>query len=452
MFEEFEEEIKRHEELFSGSSWDLGKTYWYIQKANTEMAKRCIIKRKEGEPFGPTKFTDFAKEVENDIIHWWIFKKETDIEGLLKKTENTLNSVEKLKEDSFRLKEKYNTESYSNLIRLIKEFTEHHEKEIRELLDYVVWLHKKDILAPCMLFTYGVWGSTRLSDRTVRINSNAVEENQKEIERCTEYVLGLRTRFRYTIDDVWWDIAEDIYNSTDPESQGSIHVPPDRLVVQTSYKSLDELAICFEHIRNSFREIIDEINRYNAPTELLHRESFWKSFIPKAMSSHRIENQSWDFKETFEMWHTKNKEKGEDEIKFCEQTAAFANANGGVFIVGITDKSPRKIVGIEDLENKVKFTKECINKYLNYDTDFVNFQQILINCEDGKCRSCLIIAVAQTKNVIHVKDQLNRFSYPIRLATGLSRSTYENLKTLKIGVLNDNYNYISNLYRFLHSR
>ncbi len=42
------------------------------------------------------------------------------------------------------------------------------------------------------------------------------------------------------------------------------------------------------------------------------------------MRGDRIENQSWDFKETFEMWHTKNKEKGEAEIKFCEQTAAFA--------------------------------------------------------------------------------------------------------------------------------
>lgn len=363
-----------------------------------------------------------------------------------------MNYAQKLKEDSFRLKEKYNTESYSNLIGLIKEFTENHEKEIHELFDYVVWLHKKDILAPCILFTYAVWGSTRLADRTVKINSNAVEENQKEVERCLEYVLGLRTGGRYTIYDVWSDIAEEISNSIDPESQDSIYVPKNRLIAQTSHKSLDELAICFEHIRNSFREIITEINRYNAPIELLQRESFWNSFIPKAMSNERIEGQTWDFKETFEMWHTKNKEKEEAEIKFCEQTAAFANANGGIFIVGITDKFPREIVGIKDLENKVKFTKECINKYMNCDTDFVNCQQILINCEDGTRRSCLIIAVAQTKNVIHVKDKSGRFSYPIRLGTGLNNSTYGNLKTLKINVLNDNYLYISNLYRFLHDK
>lgn len=440
-----------HEELFSGSSWNLGKTYWYIQKADTEMRNRC--KSKKDESFEPTECVDFAKEVyENSIIHWWIFTKETDVEGLLKKTENTLSYVEKLKGDSFRLKKKYNTESYSNLICLIKEFMEHHEKEINELFDYVFWLHKKDILAPCMLFTYEVWGSTRLSDRTVIINSNAVEANQNEVELCTEYALGLRTGSRYTIYDVRWDIADDICNSIDSESQVSIPIPKDRLIVQTSHKTLDELAICFEHIRNSFREIIDEINRYNAPTELLHRESFWKSFILKAMSSDRIENQSWDFKETFEMWNTKNKAKADAEIKFCEQTAAFANANGGVFIVGITDKFPRKIAGIQDLENKVKFTKECIHKYMNYDTDFVNFQQVLINCEGGGCRSCLIIAVAQRKNVVHVKDQFDKFSYPIRLATGLGRSTYDKIKTSKIKILNDNYDYISNLYRFLHNK
>ena len=72
------------------------------------------------------------------------------------------------------------------------------------------------------------------------------------------------------------------------------------------------------------------------------------------MNVDRIENQLWDFKETFEMWHIKNKEKEESKIKFCEQIAAFANVNGGVLIVGITNKPPRRVIGIQDLENKLK--------------------------------------------------------------------------------------------------
>lgn len=82
----FKDQIKYHDELFSGSSWGLGTMYWYIQKANTEMENRCEIKRKDSEPLSPTEYTDFGNEVyEKDIIHWWIFNKETEIEELKKK-------------------------------------------------------------------------------------------------------------------------------------------------------------------------------------------------------------------------------------------------------------------------------------------------------------------------------------------------------------------------------
>jgi len=69
------------------------------------------------------------------------------------------------------------------------------------------------------------------------------------------------------------------------------------------------------------------------------------------MSQNRIETQLWDFKETLEMWHAKHKEKEEAEVKFGEQIAAFANTNGGVLIIGITDKPPRKVIGVQDLES-----------------------------------------------------------------------------------------------------
>ena len=47
--EEYNEEISHHKELFSGSSLELGKIHWYIQKADTEMTRRCFVRR-EGEP------------------------------------------------------------------------------------------------------------------------------------------------------------------------------------------------------------------------------------------------------------------------------------------------------------------------------------------------------------------------------------------------------------------
>jgi len=94
-----------------------------------------------------------------------------------------------------------------DLIRKIKEFTESHREEIRALYDYVVWLHEKDLLAPCILFTYRIWGSTRLSDRMVEITANTIDEDQKMVKICTEVALGLRMRGKYTIENVYLDIT-----------------------------------------------------------------------------------------------------------------------------------------------------------------------------------------------------------------------------------------------------
>ena len=435
-----------HEKLFSGSSLEIGEIHWYIQKADTEMDSRCRVKGG-----GVLERTDFGKEVGFDEIHWWVFKKETEIEELLKRTESTLTSVQRLKEDSFELKEKHYPESYPDLIAKIKEFTDYHREEIHALHDYVVWLHKKDVLAPITLFTHRVWGSTRRSDRRVEITANVIDEDQEMVKIATEFALGLRRRFGYTVEEVYRDILSDFADSVDPEYQTSISVPVQRLLVRTSHKVLDEFATYFEFLRQSLRNIILDIKRYNAQTELLYRESFWKSFIIKAMGI-RIENQLWDFKETLEMWHTKYKEREDAEVKFCEQVAAFANASGGVLIVGITDKFPRKILGIQDLENRLRFTKEVLKRHINYSTDFVHFQQILMKDEAGNDRNCLIIAIAQTKDVISVKDKSGRFSYPVRLETGLDRRDYDELRHSKMHVLHDNYNFMLDLDTFLHDR
>ena len=345
-----------HEELFLGSSLMIGKIHWYILKADTEIENKCVIKGKA--PLEQDKLTNFGKDAYLDQIHWWVFKKEREIEELLKRTKSTLDNVQKLKEDSSLLKGKYCPKSYLCLVRKIKEFTESHNKEICVLHDYVLWLHKKDVLAPSILFTYRVWGSTRLSDRRVKITANAIDEDQEMVKICTEFALGLRTRLGYTLNNVYLDIQRNIADSIDPEYRSSISVPEQRLLIQTSHKILDELADYFEFLRQSLRNVILEIKKYKAQTELLYRESFWRPFIIKAMSQNRIETQLWDFKETLEMWHVKHKEKEEAELKFAEQIAAFANTNGGVLIIGITDKPPRKIIGVQDLENKIYFTKK----------------------------------------------------------------------------------------------
>ena len=296
-----------------------------------------------------------------------------------------------------------------------------------------------------MLFTYRVWGSTRLSDRTVRTYENSIDDDMDRVNRCTEVALGLWSRSNCTLIYVYDNICSDIADSIDPEYGCSCSPSDQDVLIQTSYKIRDELAEYFEFIRQSLRNILLDIDKYNAQNKLLYQESFWQSFIKNVVI--KTENQFWDFKETFEMWHIKSKDKEDAEVKFCEKIAAFANKNGGVLIVGITDKIPRKTKGIEDLENKLKFTNSTIKKYVTYSNDFVHFQETTLKDDVGTDKICLIIAIAQTKDVITVKDKSGKYSCPVRSETGLDRVNYEMIKQSKNSVLRDNYDFILNLPR-----
>ena len=440
-----------HEDLFSGSSLKLGKIHWYIQKADTEMEKKIYVQpnRSRSFDFNPITLTGFGKDVGFDYIYWWVFRKEANNKELLKRTETALDAAQTLKTNSASFKHKFTPTSYSDLIEKIKDFTEKHLKEINSVYDYVKWLNTKDILAPSILFTYRIWGSTNLGDREVTILSNNIEEDIGRIKDCTETALGLRIRSTYVIQDEYFDISREIAESTDPEYSYSISVPIQELTRRTASRVLDEFAEYFELIRKSLRNIILDIHKYNMQDELLYRGSFWINFVTKVMNL-SIENYLWDFKKTFQMWHTRGQEKEKAEFKFCENVASMANSNGGVLIVGVSNNIPRKIAGVDDLENKIQSIKLIINRHLNCNSDFIHLQPINIKDDVGANKICLIIAISQTKDVVSVKDNSGKISYPKRLETGSERMDYEAIKYSKINVLHDNHNYILTLNKMIH--
>ena len=458
--ETFEEHIKQHGELFAGSSLMVGKIHWYIQRAETvsiwgskesKTSDKSDAKIKTPNDFIITPTSkDHKKIIGHNEIEWWIRNRETEVDELLKRTKETLNSAQKLKEDSSSLRDKYFSISYLDLKKKIKEFTETNSKEIRNLYEYVIWLHNKDVLAPRLLFMYQVWGMTRLALRRVKIAAHTIDKDKETVKVCTEIALGFRDSLGYIIEGVFREILGEIQDNIDPEYPGSFRVSEKRLYAQTIRRIFNNFASYFEFIRQSLRNIIEEIKRYNSQIAVLCRESFWKSFMIKVLNSRRIENQLWDFKETLEMWHAKTSpEKEKASVKFCELVAGFSNAKGGVLIIGVTDKLPRAAIGVEDLENKLYHTKKTLEKHIDHPLDFIHFQIIPIKGNDKKEENCLIIATAQTKDVISVKDETGKFSYPIRLETGLHRLNYEEIKKSKAEVIRDNYNFILTLHNWL---
>ena len=64
------------------------------------------------QPFSEEETTPFGEEVGLDEIHWWVFRKESDLEELDMKTKETLALMQKLKEDSQAIKNKSLPKSY----------------------------------------------------------------------------------------------------------------------------------------------------------------------------------------------------------------------------------------------------------------------------------------------------------------------------------------------------
>ena len=77
----------------------------------------------------------------------------------------------------------------------------------------------------------------------------------------------------------------------------------------------------------------------------------------------------------------KNKKK--KEVEFCEDVTSFANMEGGVLIIGISNKIPRNVTGIEDLENKMKYTKDVIMKGISYPRELTHFHVLTLEDKFG---------------------------------------------------------------------
>ncbi len=196
-----------------------------------------------------------------------------------------------------------------------------------------------------------------------------------------------------------------------------------------------------EHFSEIYDDLDIDLNEYEKQKSIIHKESYWSNFITKHLD--RTEGELWDFKQTFEMWEISEPSlKVKKQIDFCEKVAAFANAQGGVFIVGVNDKIPRKIIGVLDLENKMQSIKTIARKWIDYNRDFIILKETLMK-DDNNCeQQCLIIVIAQTRGVIGVKNEDGRFSYPIRLETGLDRYSYSDIEDRKKKITTNNFDFL----------
>lgn len=443
---------KEHESLFCPATLRLGYIHWYVMRASTLMEAKTTVRTKG--PIGVTSVqpakTDFAKNVGWDEINWWVCRRENNLEELRRQTEGAREAAQSLMRAADNLR-RNRFDSYPDLLKSLKQFAEQHSQEIDVIHEYVRWLAERDILAPVILFTYRVWGSTRRSDRWIDVAEiKPEEEGPPQFRRLAEVVLGLCARGLYAVDKAEYDIGADMADGMDGEDV-AIRIPVTSIVRRASDIIFDESAVYFRELRDSLSNILLDINKYIDDQELIRSDGFWRDFVSKAIRTKKAEPQLWDFKETLTMWVAQREARDNGKIAFAEDVASFANAEGGVLVIGVNDR--REIVGIGDdiheNESRLKFASDVLAKHLEYDREVATLHQVEVEDKVGNRKLCLIVIVARTCSPVGVKLADGRYSYPVRHETGITRESRSDIATRKTHFKSDSYEFFDALKQFV---
>lgn len=426
-----------HKLLFSPPTLMLGEIHLTLLRSTN-----LIDKHRESEEMG------------FDEIAWWVFHKETDHDELRTQTDKVLKSIQVLKEASDKLAHKQPA-SYEELILSLLNFAESNKGKIEALGDYVRWLGARDPLAPGILFTYRVWGSTRMADRWIGKGREVPAWAESQLIRsATEIVLGICSSGHRVHDVVYGEIQYELMDSVDPEvlSHGSQIFVPDRTVVaRTAHEVYINCATYFVEVRDSLRHILLDIAKFDKQRQPIRGDAFWRKFIAKAVASKKAETQLWDFKETLTMWHVKEPvQKERAKVTFAEDVAALANARGGVLVVGVSDQ--REIVGLgspsRDLDKRLKALETVVATHVEYPRNVVSLAQVVVPIKDER-HLCLVVMVAQTVEPVGVNDGNGKYTYPLRRETGIDRVPRSTLAEHKRPIREDNHDFMNDLRRFV---
>ena len=268
----------------------------------------------------------------------------------------------------------------------------------------MIWLNGKSVLAPEILFTYKVWDSTRMADRTVEINFSASapkEESPSTILRLIEIVLGLSdsSPFLSAVQRAQMELLAESYEAgAEDDEEGPPRISRTHILRRAANYAIDECIIYFSELRDSLRDILNEIGKRADTENIVNSDAFWRSFISKATAGDRIEHELWDFKETLTMWRAENQEaRARAKVITAEDVAAFANAEGGCLVVGV--RNDKTVIGIgdteRDRENRVKALHDALAEHIQYPRLIWKVHQFLVPDEAGVEKLCLLVIAAK---------------------------------------------------------
>ena len=372
----------------------------------------------------------------DDEIVLWVNKYEEKLDELLSKTNQIKKYVNILKVKSKQIHDQHIFIDYTEFVNKIKKFTIDNDHEISKLLEYVMWLECRGADAPTMLITYYAWGSTPRARMTINLEHEQNRGNLDLDELYTKVALGFFSNYGHASSEQYLDMCDekDMQLPDTFEMRKTLHERTEHLILNYFHNYFRNIYYALEQIINETQNKIDEENNILDPI-------FLKQFITKIIDPSIIENNLWDFKKTLEFWNTPNN-KEYNHCKFVEHVVSFANSNGGICIIGVDDSS-RRVIGINDFESKKQELRKIMNRYIERDTNFIIISQIYLDHDINDKKECMIVIVQQTKDPVEVKDPNGKYSYPVRLETGLDRQSLNLVTKLKKEVNRDNYDFIT---------
>jgi len=454
----FEISASQRSSILTAAASMLGELHWYLLKSSKLMRDerdRIWEEVSHGIRIERCEPTDFGREVGRDEIDWWINRREQNTPELGERTGQAMAAAQILRTKAIALRG-FEPTSYDDLMMKFQSFVENCRAEVASLYEYVVWLDRKSVLAPEILFTYKVWGSTRMADRRIDINfalSTPKEEDPNIILRLTEIVLGLSDSHSSTVWRAEMDLLGEAYESgAEDDGEEPVQIPTDRILRRTANHAIEECIIYFSELRDSLRDIVIHVGKREDTGNISNSDAFWRSFISKVTVKGRTEHELWDLKETLTMWHAANADgRAQAKVTTAEDIAAFANADGGCLLVGIRDD--KTIAGIgdteRDRENRVKTLNDALAEFIQYPRQIWKVHQLLVNGVDGKEQLCLVVIVARACEPVGVKSANGSYTFPVRHGTGIARENPEKLREARIHDKDDSFDFLERLRQFV---
>ena len=252
--------------------------------------------------------------------------------------------------------------------------------------------------------------------------------------------------------DKFLDVSEDIQIFITTHSIHYLSEDESKCTVYSIQKIRNQ-SIVHNVPKEDFPEIIKDIgsvlDEYENDQILIYDDQLWNKFIQKALISE--EDLLWDFKEILDWWNPHCTEKDKKQIQFAEKVGGFANADGGIIIIGIKNAKPRTIVGLEKIEERSKNINKIIGNKTNINPSICKIREISIKTKTGKFKSCIFLFIPQTKNLVEIINLNDTMSFPLRVGLEVLKKTNKEIAKSKKKIYLNNFKFITRIKEFAHT-